>query len=498
MFGSRSARRIAGVAGVLLLVGCGGTPAATPTTAPAQPTAVAAATTAATTAAQPTTAPQPTAASAATTAATTAAQDSAITFQIFGSPDEIAVYQELVKAYMAANPGRTVNLAAVPSQDDDFTRLLAAFSAGTPPDVFLVNYRPFAQLATSGVLEPVAPYMKESGVAEDLYYSQALDPFRYNGQLTCLPQNISSLVVFYNKDLFLKNKVPLPTATWTWSEMREAAIKLTQDTDSDKKVDTFGLAVESELVRVAPFVWQIGSDIVDNPSKPTKLTLDAPLTREAIDFFIGLRARYGVTPPELAGEDATEMFRDGKLGMLLFSRRVVPALRKITGFTWDVAPLPLHDPAAKPATVLHSDAMCMPVAGKNKAGAWDFIRYADGPEGQKLLAELGRVVPSLKSVAQSPAFLAPDKAPASSQVFLDVIPSIRALPFSPHWSELESAVNEELERAIFANDEEAGGAEVEPAGELRSISPKAQALIDKALETAQEEGSAALAKDGQR
>ena len=52
----------------------------------------------------------------------------------------------------------------------------------------------------------------------DDFYPQALDAFRWHGELTCLPQNISSLVVYYNRNLFTASGVPEPRAGWTWNE----------------------------------------------------------------------------------------------------------------------------------------------------------------------------------------------------------------------------------------------------------------------------------------
>jgi multiple sugar transport system substrate-binding protein len=137
---------------------------------------------------------------------------------------------------------------------------------------------------------------------------------------------------------------------------------------------------------------------------------------------------------------------NGKLGMYLGSRVDTPAFRKITGFTWDVAPMPSNKVAA---TILHSDAYCMSAASKNKEAAWNFIEYAMGEKGQTIATGLGRLVPSLKSVAQSSAFLDPSKPPANSKMYLDIADTIRLVPVSTGWPAVESAVNKELERAFF-------------------------------------------------
>ena len=101
------------------------------------------------------------------------------------------------------------------------------------------------------------------------------------------------------------------------------------------------------------------------------------------------------------------------------------------------------------ATVLHSDAYCIAASSQNKAAAWEFVEYAAGIEGQQIAARLGRTVPSLKSVASSPAFLDSSQSPANSKVFIDLAPRVKLLPLLPELPAIERVVNEELEAAFF-------------------------------------------------
>jgi multiple sugar transport system substrate-binding protein len=111
-----------------------------------------------------------------------------------------------------------------------------------------------------------------------------------------------------------------------------------------------------------------------------------------------------------------------------------------------VASLPI---IGRPATVLHSDAYCMPKSGTNKDAAWQFLEFALGSEGETIAARTGRTVPSMKSVAASDAFLDPSAKPRNSQVFLDSIPNIRRLPNISVWPEIEKAMNQILEPAMY-------------------------------------------------
>jgi multiple sugar transport system substrate-binding protein len=371
-----------------------------------------------------------------------------ISFQVFGDPAELAAFKSVVEGFKEVQPGATVNIVHVPDQGDHMTRLSTSFAAGSPPDVWLLNYRRYGQFAAEGVIEPIGPLLEKSTtLKEDMYYQEALNAFRYKGTLMCLPQNVSNLVVYYNKDLFNKAGIPLPARDWTWADFVNAAQRLTSVDAGGQKI--YGVGIEPQIIRVAPFIWSNGGDIVDNWEHPTKLTLQEPLAREAIQAFIDLQVQYKVAPneAEAKAENVEARFINGRLAMYFQSRAVTPALREINTFDWDVAPLPRFK---QPASILHSDAYCISAASQHKDLAWAFVEYAQGPDGQRRAAELGRTVPSLKSIANSPAYLNPAKRPASNQVFLDAIPTMKLVPIMSTWPKIENSVNEQLERAFYA------------------------------------------------
>jgi multiple sugar transport system substrate-binding protein len=59
------------------------------------------------------------------------------------------------------------------------------------------------------------------------------------------------------------------------------------------------------------------------------------------------------------------------------------------------------------------------------------------------------MVPSLKAVAESDAFLDPDARPRSSRVFLDQIETIRRVPTISTWPEIEDAAEGILENGLY-------------------------------------------------
>lgn len=368
----------------------------------------------------------------------------------FGTPEELEAYRDVADAFEEENPDVAVRLAAAADRSDLATRLSTGFATGEPPDLFLTNYRTYGQYAARGALEPVQDRLDASEVlAEEDLYEEALAAFRQDGELVCLPQNISSLVVYFNEDLFADAGVAPPEAGWTWDDMVAAANELTvEDEDGDGQKERHGLGVEPSFIRLAPFVWSNGGEIFDDDERPTRITMDDPASLRALSDFMDLWWVHDVVPSELEyeSEDNESRFANGRMAMVMGSRRSVPFFRTITDFSWDVAPLPIHDEAA---TILHSDAYCIPADAEHADEAWRFVEFAVGPQGAPTVARSGRTVPSLESVADSEDFLDPSQPPASSQVFLDAIPDIRNTPTISTWPEIEDAADLILEVALW-------------------------------------------------
>lgn len=376
-----------------------------------------------------------------------------INFMITGTPEEQAAYETLIAGYKSTVSNVEVILNNVP--DDEFEQKLATmFSASAPPDIFLMNFRNIGVYASEGALYPLDTLIASSDAMKpDDFYPAALKAFTYNGGLQCLPQNLSSPVMYYNKALFDAAGVAYPQAGWTWDDFVATARALTKDTDGDGTTDQYGFGTSVQAMRLAPFVWQNGGDFLDDYANPTKLTLDSPEAREAITWFANLQLVEHVMPDVIAEEAASSSnrFVAGTLGMFMNSRVAVPTFRTIEGFEWDAAPLPV---GKQPASVLHSDGFCVPTESAkdpNHLNAiWNFIEYAFSATGQSLLAETGRTVPSRAAIAESKAFLG-SVPPANNQAWLDAAEYMRAFPILPQWTAIEGIITNELKRAVYGN-----------------------------------------------
>lgn len=374
-----------------------------------------------------------------------------VRLQIFGDPAEITAYRELIAAYEKSHAGKKVELIPVGKQSDHMAKLSTAFAAGNPPDLFILNFRRFGQFAGRGALAPLGPMMSQDGrfKAEE-FYPQPVEAFNFQGTQYCLPQNVSSLVVYYNRTLFKAAGVAEPKADWRYADMLAAAQKLSRDTDGDGKTDLWGVAIQPSLIRIAPFIWGMKGALVDDLNKPSLLRIDGGNAVHAMSMVKALVSDFRVMPgqAETYAEDADSRFARGGVAMLFQSRRYTATLRDLGDKApdWDVAPFPL---LREPVGVLHADAYCMAAKAASPGDAQAFVEYALSVEGQALLAKSGRTVPSRIAVANSPAFLDPTLAPARAQVFLDAIPLLRRTPNTARWHEVESRADVLLDEWMF-------------------------------------------------
>ena len=374
-----------------------------------------------------------------------------ISFMAEGEAEEVKAYEDIVAAFEASQDAIHVEMRFA---EDTVDELATSIAGGDPPDLFLMNYRDYGQFAARGAVEPIADRLAASEVLhEEDFYETAMTPFKFDGtNQMCIPQNASSLVVYYNVDLFDAAGLKVPRAGWKWEQFLQDAVELTEDTDGDGANDVYGVGVDPELIRMAPFIWSNGGQVVDSEAAPTRLALDGRLSMQAVQRFLDLRGSYGATPTDEEAESIPldERFLQGGLGMYLDSRKVVPTFRTISDFDWDVAPLPI---LKEPVSILHADAYCMTTDSEHKDEVWAFMEFALGTQGQEIAVATGRTVPSLTSVAESDAFLDPQVEPSNSQVYLDQIPTLRSVPSIGPWAEIEALANGLIEEGYYTNAE---------------------------------------------
>lgn len=356
-----------------------------------------------------------------------------LTYMQWGDPQEVGITEKLLAAFEKTHPGINVNIIHA---TDYQTKLNIMMAGGTPPDVFYVDASDFARHVDNGSLLDLTPFIQAD---PDLkladFYPHLLAAFTSNGRLMGIPKGFTTLVMYYNQNFFDEEHLKYPDSSWDWKTFLENCQKLTKPKGS-RGIHQYGVLAGMGF---EAFIYQNRGRILSSDGR--QCLLDRPEAMEAIQFLADLRNQYHVCPTTLEAQDSPVGLNVGGSAMEFSGRWMVPRLREITKFTWDVAPLPKGKVRA---SLLFTVCYSISKDSKHPREAWQLVRFLTGSEGQTMMSQLGLEVPSRRSVAESPAFKS-DLPPRHSDVYLSALDYAVLLPYNRRWNEIRDQMNSSLD-----------------------------------------------------
>jgi len=358
-------------------------------------------------------------------------------------------------------------------------------SGGVAPDILNIGHDRVAYYLEVGALADLTPFIEQdSALQKDLqpggdFYEIMVEPFRTGDRTYMIPTWYTPFFIYYNKDLFDKYNVPYPDADWNWADFRDIARRLTHDTNGDGIPDEFGLHFAQWQHGVETFILQNGGKIFSDDGATVEI--DHPKTLEALQFLYDLKFKDKVCPSVFAtpGVSPGVAFVQGRIGMFgpwgVFS--IVDFREQIHDFEWDVAVLP-KGPDGIRAGIVAPSAFGVSSQSAHKREAFEFVKFISGKEGMEIIAKWSLFIPCRKSVARSPVFQDPQTPPAHDELLLhDVEQGYAHLPAfaSSRTVEIYEIVNNEIMSRLLEYNLET------PQQALRSITRKAQSVLEKAL-----------------
>lgn len=150
--------------------------------------------------------------------------DGTITMQIWDTAQRDGM-QALADAYHEQNPDVTVEIQ-VTSWDEYWTKLEAAATSNTLPDVFWMHTNYILQYADNGMLADLTDlYADESATYYTDHYSDVSisNASGSDGKIYGVPKDKDTVGLVYNKEMFDAANVAYPDETWTWDTLVEAS-----------------------------------------------------------------------------------------------------------------------------------------------------------------------------------------------------------------------------------------------------------------------------------
>lgn len=362
-----------------------------------------------------------------------------LTFMMWGAPEELAVWNQIVQDFQAQQPNITVKVE-VSDWEAYWEKLKTMLAASTPPDLFAMDAPLYLDYQSRGVLKNLQPYLDQNPDLLKDVYPQTLEAYKLADGYYGLPRDFQTIVLFYNKDMFDAAQVAYPTADWTYDDLRSAAKQLTLDTNSDGKIEQYGFYSDlwdMELIW-SEAIWAYGGDILS--ADHTKTLIAEPPARQAWQVFYDMMFTDKSMPDTTtAAQFGGDPFQAGAAAMTTIGHWAVPGYNAVN-FKWDVAPMP-KGPAG-PATSVNSAGFVVAQGSKHPDEAFEFIKFVLSSAGQTRLTELGFAIPVLKSVAESDTFLKQPGPGIDQQVFLDSLAFARMKPVFKGYDEWSATVGD--------------------------------------------------------
>lgn len=339
-----------------------------------------------------------------------------IQFASWGSESEVKILKPLLDDFEKENPKIKVDFMHIPQ--NYFQKIHLLIASNTAPDVIFINNQYLPVYANANCLEDLTLY---GGIFQfEKFFDKSIEALTYNGKIYAIPRDISTLVIFYNKDIFDKYGVNYPKKNWTYDEFLATAKNLTRPNE------VFGISFEEEPLFYLPYLMSFGLKGVPEYEDET--------TQKGLKIYADLRNKYHTAPLKTDSASATmaQMFLQQKLAMHLSGRWLVPKYRQDAKFHWDVTNFPVG--SAGSITPADVSGWAVTKTSKHKKEALKLIQYLSSEKSLRKYTQSGLIVPARIETANSNTFL-DNNPPQNAHVFIDAINTSVPTPVSIDYKE---------------------------------------------------------------
>ena len=286
------------------------------------------------------------------------------------------VVDGIVAQFEAANPDISVNAVYSGNYDDTRVRALSALASGEPAQLAVMFSIDAYDLIEQDL---VVPFDDVATSSEDQawlnsFYPALMANGRIEGKTWGIPFQRSTIVAYYNKDMFRAAGLDPDSPPKTWDEMVSMGKALT-------KGDTYGLMIPSTGYPYWMFqalAIQNGKEVMSNDGLTTYF--DDPKVVETLEFWKSLSSEHGIMPSgTVEWGTLRQAFLEGQTAMMWHSTGNLTAVKNSAQFDFGVAELPanvrLGSPTGGGNFYLFKDT-----TDEEKEAALKLIKFMTSPE----------------------------------------------------------------------------------------------------------------------
>jgi multiple sugar transport system substrate-binding protein len=307
--------------------------------------------------------------------------------------------EELAAEYNAQDPAWKIELVFSGNSDFALQKLLTAMAGGKAPDIMYQYGSSLANLARSPKIVNMGDLIaKTPGYDwEDFYDAERL-ACTVNGEVRAVPSLVDDLCLVYNKKLFDDAGLSYPTASWTWTDFRDAAKQLTDPSTKNYGWAFVADASEDTVWRYLATLWQADGDLLNADN--TKAAFNSPAGLKSMQLLQDMAVADKSVYLDQGTGNYLNLFNSGKIAMLWTGPWDMSTINKDVDYGVEILPAD-----ASHASIAGPDAWVMVDNGPDRVqGAWEFLQWFTSPQTQMEWALKTGNLPIRKSQSTMPEY----------------------------------------------------------------------------------------------
>ncbi len=348
----------------------------------------------------------------------------------------LEVIQPIVDRFEAEHPGIEVRVEQL-TWDSGKDKITAAVAAGRPPDLCELGSTYMPRFLEAGALSDWS-----AGVADLRDSLRGWDMCRIGEALYGLPWVLGTRALFYDKTLFARAGLDSSRGPETWDEVRTAAARIQR---LGGGVHGYGVSLNDRqklFKKFMPYAWGNGGEVLSPGLDSSRF--GSPQNIEALEFYLSLR-KVGTTGLQ---DELDKEFKEGRLGMQISGAWLLKQIpREAPGLRYGVALVPR--PAAdrgEHASFAGGEVLVSFKGSARKEDALRLARFLVRPDNALALAMSAQSVQPANVGADTAAFYREHPGQA---MLIRQFEHARFTPNHPRWDEMEEAIEEEIEQALY-------------------------------------------------
>ncbi|MEK3872617.1 MULTISPECIES: extracellular solute-binding protein [unclassified Paenibacillus] len=216
--------------------------------------------------------------------------------------------------------------------------------------------------------------VKEEGGYLANFYPAFMANSQTDGHTYSIPFQRSTIVLYYNKEMFKEAGLDPEKGPETWEQMQEYAVKLKKDGRYGLEIPVTGFA----YWMMQTFALQNGDNLMTPDGK--KVMFDTPENVEGLQYWVDLAAKHKATPEGVTDWSTVPSdFLEGKTAMMYHTTGNLSNVKKNATFDFGVSFLPAKKQYGSP-TGGGNFYIFKDIAPEKQQAAWEFVKFMTEPE----------------------------------------------------------------------------------------------------------------------